>query len=78
MTTANANPDRLLDSEQAADFLGVSERLLREMRARRELPCVRVGGRLVRYLESDLIAYVAVQREPARRGPLATGAGKRP
>lgn len=63
--------DRLRDTAEAADYMGVTPRLIRLMRARRELPVVRIGGRLIRYSTADLDAYIAAKREPARRGPLA-------
>jgi len=61
----------LLTGRDAAEHLQITERLLREMVARRELPCVRVGGRLLRYRRSDLDAYITAKMIPARRGPLA-------
>lgn len=60
----------LLDAPEAARYLHCTPRGVRELWARRELPAVRVG-RLVRFLKSDLDAYVAARRVPAVRGPLA-------
>lgn len=63
--------ERLLDAAAAAEMLGISERQMRELRARREMPVVRVGRRLIRYRVSDLIRYIEAHYEPALRGPLA-------
>jgi excisionase family DNA binding protein len=61
----------LLIGPEAAEYLQITERLLRELVARREMPCVRVGGRLLRFRKADLDAYIAARVIPARRGPLS-------
>ena len=61
----------LLTNAADADLLQIKERLLRELVARRELPCVRVGDRLLRYRRSDLEAYLEAKSIPALCGPLA-------
>ena len=55
--------DRLLSPRQAADFLGLTPRFL-EMRRFRGggPPFIRVSGRCVRYLSSDLRAWVEDRR----------------
>ncbi|MHB8246847.1 MAG: helix-turn-helix domain-containing protein [Acidimicrobiales bacterium] len=63
--------DALVDAATAVRLLGVKERTVRELRARRELPVVRAGQRLIRHRLSDLFAYADVHTEPALRGPLA-------
>lgn len=62
---------RLLDVPGAADYLGVSVRVIRDLRHQRLLPCVKVGHRVF-FRPDDLDAYVAAQLEPAIRGPLAS------
>ena len=54
-------PVRLLKPSEAAIFLAVSERTVKRLTARGELPHVRVG-RLMRFVLEDLLAYVASQR----------------
>ena len=51
--------ERLLTSQEAADFLGLTTRFL-EMRRFKGggPPFIRVSGRCVRYLTSDLRAWV--------------------
>jgi excisionase family DNA binding protein len=71
------NCDLLLDIRGTAVYLGTTERHVRELRARRELPVVKIGSRLVRFKREDLDRYVAARREPARRGPIAEPYGSR-
>ena len=52
---------RLLKPAEAARFLAVSERTVKRLTARGELPHVRVGGSM-RFVMADLLAYVARQR----------------
>ena len=54
-------PVRLLKLSEAALFLAVSERTVKRLTARGELPHVRVG-RSMRFVLADLLAYVARQR----------------
>ena len=54
-------PVRLLKPSEAALFLTVSERTVKRLTARGELPHVRVGGSM-RFVMADLLAYVASQR----------------
>jgi excisionase family DNA binding protein len=57
----NTKPVRLLKPSEAAIFLAVSERTVKRLTARGELPHVRVG-RSMRFVLKDLLAYVASQR----------------
>jgi excisionase family DNA binding protein len=58
-------PGRLLDIEQAAEYLGVEERWLKRDRSDYlRIPYHRVG-RLVRYDPRDLDAYLAANRVEA-------------
>jgi excisionase family DNA binding protein len=59
----------LLAYEQAAALLGVSERTVRLLVARGELPCVRIG-RTVRFKPEIINRFVEAVSEPAWRGPL--------
>ena len=54
-------PARLLKPSEAALFLAVSERTIKRLTARGELPHVRVG-RSMRVVMEDLLAYVAGNR----------------
>ena len=54
-------PVRLLKPSEAALFLAVSERTVKRLTSRGELPHVRVG-RSMRFVLADLLAYVASQR----------------
>lgn len=53
----------LVDAEHLAERLGVTERMIRELRYRREIPAVKVG-RLVRY---DPIEVLASLRKAGER-----------
>jgi excisionase family DNA binding protein len=66
---AAASVNALLDVNQAGEHLGCTPRMVRELRARRELPCVLIG-RLVRFRLADLDAYIEARFQPAVRGPL--------
>lgn len=64
--SASAGLTRLLDERQAADRLGVSVALMRKMRRRLGTgPVVTRIGRLCRYAESDLLAFVNANRGKA-------------
>ncbi len=54
-------PVRLLKPSEAALFLAVSERTVKRLTSRGELPHVRVG-RSMRFVLEDLLAYVVSQR----------------
>lgn len=62
--------DRLLNVDEAATFLGTTERFPRRLIAERRIRFVRVG-RHVRIPESALTAYVLEQTVQ----PIATGRG---
>jgi hypothetical protein len=55
----------LLDAAGAARFLGLAEPTVRDMTYRRELPCVKVGPRGVRYQILDLIKWIEAHKRPA-------------
>ena len=68
----------LLSAEQAASRLGLARpRTVLEMARRGELGHVRVG-RLVRFREEDLAAYVAANYVPPRPAPAAAAPGASP
>jgi len=54
----------LLDSPATAKRLGITERHLRELVVRRDIPFVRVG-RLIRFVPADLEAWVEDNRTEA-------------
>lgn len=62
MQDATATHRPLLDTEQAAEYLGTSARHLRRLRAERIVPALRLGG-LVRFHPDDLDAFVESCRE---------------
>lgn len=62
-----ANVSPLLDVPAAAARLNISERHLRELIYRREVPYLKVG-RLVRFDPNDLEAWLAARRVPAGPG----------
>jgi predicted DNA-binding transcriptional regulator AlpA len=48
---------RVLNADEAARFLGVSESQVRHLTCRRELPCIKTGKRGVGYRLIDLIEW---------------------
>ncbi len=59
---------RLLTIEQAAERLNVTERWLRRAVFEQRIPYVKLG-RLVRFAEDDLDAFIAERHQPAREAP---------
>jgi len=55
---------RVLCAEEAATFLGIALQTVRNMTARRELPCVKTGKRGVGYRVVDLIAWQEARLRP--------------
>ena len=49
--------DERVDSQVAAQILGLSPRTIRDMATRRELPIYKVGARTIRYRISDLLDW---------------------
>jgi excisionase family DNA binding protein len=69
--TANArqpaNVDRkLLNIDEAALYLGVTERWMKDAIAQRRFPIIKVG-KLLRFHTDDLDAYIESRRVPAGR-----------
>ena len=56
---------RVLSAQEAAAFLGIALQTVRNMTARRELPCVKTGKRGVGYRVVDLIAWQEARLRPA-------------
>jgi predicted DNA-binding transcriptional regulator AlpA len=56
---------RILSAEEAAPFLGMALQTVRNMTARRELPCIKTGKRGVGYRVIDLIAWQDARAVPA-------------
>ena len=55
---------RLLNAEQAAHFLGLSESQVRHMTCRKELPCVQLSPNRVGYQLIDLIDWLRARKRP--------------
>lgn len=58
---AEASIDRLLDTLEAARFLGMGKRTVQELVADRKLAFVKIG-RSIRFAPSDLAAFVEANR----------------
>jgi len=56
---------QLLTAEEAAQFLALDLGTVRNLTYRRELPCVKVGRRGVRYRLIDLVAWQEARSQPA-------------
>ncbi len=60
---------QLLNTQQAAEFLGVSVAFLeRDRWAGARVPFIKVGSRAVRYKQSDLEQYVEACRRQSQSG----------
>jgi excisionase family DNA binding protein len=69
MTMSDVKVEKLLNAEEAAQFLGLKTSTVRRMTYARELPCVHpTGRRAVRYKVSDLEALLRMRSQPARVG----------
>jgi len=67
------NQTQLLNTQQAAEFLGVSVAFLeRDRWAGARVPFIKVGSRAVRYKQSDLDQYI----ESCRQRPAASEVSK--
>lgn len=67
MTTTETRHDPLLlTPRQAAEALAISRRKLWALTNAREVACVRVGHRSVRYDPADLREYIAAQKGIAK------------
>jgi excisionase family DNA binding protein len=58
---SSSKPIRLLTIGEAAEYLSVSERSIKRLIARGDLPCIRVGNAL-RFAFADLEAFIARNR----------------
>lgn len=56
---------QLLTAEEAAQLLSLNLGTVRNLTYRRELPCVKVGPRGVRYRLLDLLAWIEGRTRPA-------------
>lgn len=61
-TTATYQPDSMLDTQAAAEVLGLRPQTLHEWRTRRVGPPYRKLGRAVRYVYVEIIAWRDAQR----------------
>jgi predicted DNA-binding transcriptional regulator AlpA len=55
----------MMDDAETCAMLAITPIMLKELRARREIPFVKLGHRTVRYLHSDVEAYLLRKRSPA-------------
>jgi len=58
---SSSRPFRLLTISEAAEYLAISERSVKRLIARGDLPCIRVGSAL-RFAFADLEAFIARNR----------------
>ncbi|WP_445809947.1 helix-turn-helix domain-containing protein [Yoonia sp.] len=58
---SSSKPLRLLTISEAAEYLAISERSIKRLIARGDLPCIRVGSAL-RFVFADLEAFIARNR----------------
>lgn len=63
-TAQKATGGPLLDYDGAAKYLRTTRRHVRELWQRREIGAVKVG-KLVRFTQEDLDAYIRLQRQPS-------------
>lgn len=56
----------LLTIRQAADLLSISERTMRRIIQRGEVPTVRMLGRVIRVRPADLDAFLSARADPSR------------
>jgi len=66
MTEANSE---LWTERQAADYLGITPRTLRQWRNTRGVPHIRLTGKIVRYRMSDLQNWIDQYRVQVRTFP---------
>lgn len=70
MTSTIAQHRPPLNVEEAAEYLNVSVRFVRDRRRDGQLPAIKFGG-LLRFHPDDLDAYVEACREPWEQGTFA-------
>ena len=58
---SSSRPIRLLTISEAAEYLAISERSIKRLITRGDLPCIRVGSAL-RFAFADLEAFIARNR----------------
>ena len=56
---------QLLTAEEVAELLSMELGTIRNLTYRRELPCVKIGPRGVRYRLFDLLAWIEERSRPA-------------
>lgn len=62
-----SNAMKLLNSQQAAEYLGISPRKLWGMKAGREIPYVQIGAKSIRYSIDHLDAWINQQTQGGTR-----------
>lgn len=51
-------PPALMRMREAADYLRVSSRYMATLRARKVVPCIKIGPKCVRFRRGDLDAFI--------------------
>jgi excisionase family DNA binding protein len=64
--TSSSNSDGLLDLTEAANYLKISNRTLRDLCKRRLVSCAKINYRNWRFRKSDLDMYLAKRKVVAR------------
>lgn len=67
LSKTDTNGDEYLNTKDAAKFLLVSERQMRNYKASKVIPYHKVGGRLM-FKKEDLLAFVEAHRISSRYG----------
>lgn len=67
LSKTDSNGDEYLNTKDAAKFLLVSERQMRNYKASKVIPYHKVGGRLM-FKKEDLLAFVEAHRISSRYG----------
>lgn len=63
----NVSSEKLLDSQEACFFLGISKSTLYKINLKKEIPYFKPsGGKKVYYQKSDLIAYITQNRRKSK------------
>lgn len=68
MPAAPSGMDALLNKAEAANLLGVSVRTLDGLMARRMVPFVKLGSKIVRFDKHDVLAHLKARYEISARG----------
>lgn len=64
----NTSKSENLNYDEASQFTGISKNTLYAKVSRKEIPHIRLGGRLVRFSRSELEAWINQHRVPVTDG----------